>query len=418
MRWGTVTAAQTEGEWFEDYVRLALVTPAPALPPKRQHIGATQADWFTCEPGIAFIRTTGGSTDDRSLAERIVRTQLAGHGIRQAQFDIDPDEDFRKTATWDDIMAKAKRLIQAGNVQVLRNGYENVVGQVQGDHGNYQTEIMRQDPNSRVITQWSCECPWDQYAFQRTRQWKKYEARPCAHVLATFWVSQGTPLDEDVHPANQTSPMGQGQMNLFAPPGGGPSAPAPAPFAAPGGAPQGQQLPLPGMFPGTATGTPPVGGPDVIPPFPMEQMGPQVNPASVPGLKQPSPTNPVQYPGGTFSAVQGGWELDTITAVAAQPAGFINGNMVSTNHDDWGTWQGRSEEDGAGAPAKIPAGSSGEVLGQDPTTGMVNVLFMNPATGVNEHGRMEPWGATAWFFPSELALRPDIKRPGPAIKRK
>ena len=81
------------------------------------------------------------------------------------------------------------------------NGTNNVVGQVQGDHGDYQTEIGRDDPNSRAITTWQCECPWDQFAWQRTRQWKKYEGRVCSHVLATYWLSQQLPLDEDAHPA-------------------------------------------------------------------------------------------------------------------------------------------------------------------------------------------------------------------------
>jgi hypothetical protein len=140
-------------------------------------------------------------------------------------------------------------------------------------------------------------------------------------------------------------------------------------------------------------------------------------------MRQPSPLNPVQYPGGTFSSVNDGWDLtpdpDKIWHMAApQPQGFVNGNIVSTKQDDHGIWVGKSEEHGAGSPAKIPAGSVGEVLGQDPVTGMVNVLFMNEALGVNEFGPLMPYGATAWFFPSQLAERPDIKRPGPAIKRR
>lgn len=430
MGW-TTSEAKTESEWFDDYVKLALATPAPGLPLTSQRIGSSDATWFEIEPGVAFIATTGGSPDDRVLAEFLLREQLRVSGIEQAQWYIEPDFNER-TADWSDIEAKAKRLRDAGSVQLLRNGYTNVVGQVQGDHGNYQTEIMRQDPNSRVITQWSCECPWDQYAFQRTRQWKKYEGRPCAHVLATFWKSQATPLDEDVHPSNPQNPQGQlpgmpapgqpqppslfntpGQMQ----PGGAPSFGQPM-------QPQGEQMQLPGMQPGMATGTPPQPsgvipmGPGIIPEPPMT--GPMANPASVPGLRQPSPTNPVQYPGGTFSkALTDDWDFDRLggVAIAAQPTGFINGNMVSTRHDDWGTWVGRSELHGAGTPAKIPRGSVGEVLGTDPT-GMVEVLFMNPAISVNEHGRMEPWGATAFFFPSEIVERPDIKRPGPAIKRR
>lgn len=121
----------------------------------------------------------------------------------------------QKTAAWPDIMAKAKRLVQSGNVTLLRNGTNNVVAHVIGDHGEYQCEISRDDPNSRAITQWTCECPWDQYAFQRTRQWKKYEGRPCAHVLAAYWKSLATPVDDQpTGPAPGAGPAGL-------PPGGG-----------------------------------------------------------------------------------------------------------------------------------------------------------------------------------------------------
>lgn len=427
MRWATVQDPKGQDEWFEDYVRLALATPAPTLPPKAQRLGAVDSVWFETEPGVAFIHTIGGSIDDRTLVEHIVRGQLAACNIKQAEYDPENRaEDMRREAGWDDIMAKAQRLRAAGQVRLLRNGYNNIVGQVQGDHGDYQTEIMRQDPNSRVITQWTCECPWDQYAFQRTRQWKKYEARPCSHVLATFWQSQATPLDEDVHPGAQGMQPGQ-QGQLFTPPPGQP--PTPGMGAAPMGQmpPQGQQMQIPGLYPGLAQGTPPMPstaipmGPDIIPPFPMEQMQgqPVANPASVPGLRQPSPTNPVQYPGGTFSKVLD-WDFagrsDTLSVVT-KTAAFTNGQMVATKHDDWGTWVGRSTEHGAGQPCKIPQGSVGEVMGTDPS-GMVEVLFMNPAIGVNKNGPMEPWGATAWFFESELVPRPDIQPPGPAIKRK
>lgn len=422
MRWSKITSKQSSDEWFDGYVRDALRDPGFSLPAPHQRFGDVSAKWYEIEPGLAFISTVGGTVDDRAYAEFVVRNQLRVAGYAQAEFTFDwaKDDPFRKEATWDDIEEKAKRLRDTGAVQILRNGYNNIVAQVQGDNDSYQTEIMRQDPYSRVITQWSCECPWDQFAFQRTRQWKKFEGRPCSHVLATFWKSQATPLDEDVHPAQQAPAPGQ-QMSLFGPsgtgmtmaqPGGGMQGPGypgmPNQMMAPPG--MQQQMMIPGMMPGMATGTPPMpSDPGVIPPFPQAQPDPATmpNPASVPGLKQPTPTNPVQYPGGTFSS----WR----NARVAAPTGFTNGVIVSTNSDDWGEWQGRTRQ---GEKVHIPAGSPGEVLGTEPVTGMVNVLFMNKALGVQEHGEMQPWGATAWFFPSQLTLRPDIRPPGPAVKRR
>src|SRR4051812_18016299 len=211
--WG-ITKVIDEDDWFEGYVKLALSTRPAPLPAKRQKLGATTIQWHECEPGVAFIDTRGGSPDDRVLANSYMKAMLAGHGYRVAQFEIDYeglDDSISKTAKWGDIMAKAKRLIQSGKVTLMRNGAQNVIGNVVGDHGTYQTEISREDPNSMAITQWQCDCPWDQYAWQRTRQWKKYEGRPCAHVLATFWKSQATPIDEDAPPAMQVTRAPPGQ---------------------------------------------------------------------------------------------------------------------------------------------------------------------------------------------------------------
>lgn len=290
--------------------------------------------WFRNDEGLAIIQTEGGSVSEREAAESILREQLREQGIHQASFTFDG---FEKTADWNDIMAKAKRLVQSGNVNILRNGYNAVVGDVEGDHGRYQTEISRDDPQSRAITQWTCECPWDQYAFQRTRQWKKYEGRPCAHVLATYWQSLATPLDEEIHPGQD----GQGQLPIpgdggyqwqgplppkppRAPLGPkGPRAPLPPHLQpprqpaelrmGPEGLEQPQQLQLPQMIPGTGQGQPPQpappgqpipgaqpAGPGILPPYPQVQ--PLQAPAvSVPGARPPTPADPVAYPGGTFS---------------------------------------------------------------------------------------------------------------------
>jgi 8-oxo-dGTP diphosphatase len=322
-----VTKVTTEEDWFERYVRIALNTTPPSLPAKRHKLGATSVQWFECEPGVAFIDARGGTPDDRVLATQYLKSMLAGHGYRVAQYDIEPD--LTKVGSWGDIMAKAKRLIQSGKVQVLRNSADTVVGSVIGDHGTYQSEISREDPNSQAITQWQCDCPWDQYAWQRTRQWKKYEGRPCAHVLALYWAARSHPLDEDVHPAMQ-----QGQLPMGVPtnpqqqmPGPAFPAPGPSPFTAPM-TPGVQQQMLPGMAPpGQAVGTPPIPGmpPEVLPPFPMEgQLEPQPPQVSIPGAKPQSPLNPVQWPGGTLSSVQDGWEK------------FGNWTTCALGHDHWG----------------------------------------------------------------------------------
>lgn len=412
-------ATQNEDEWFADYVREALSTSAPRMPEQDQIIGPVRATWEEIRPGEAFIRCRGGSGDDKILAQTLIVEQLRPYGIKQATFTFewDKNDPLRKVADWDDVQAKAVRLIQSGNVQLTRNGAEQVQGTVRGDHDKYDVWFSQQDPNNPdTITQWECGCPWDQYAWGRTRQWKKFEGRVCSHILAAYWASLGLPKDEDAHPANPKG-INPNQQSLFSMPAMGPAGGSGGQGMG-GGAmpmPQGQQMMMPLYAPQPQPGHPGAQPADVIPPFPMAPVDPAMmpNPASVPGLKQPSPTNPVQYPGGTFSHVEASWQN-----VAAQPDGFVNGNMVTTRYEDWGEWVGRSEDHGAGSQARIPAGSPGEVLGVEPSTGMINVLFMNQATGVNEHGRMEPWGITGWFLPSELVVRSDIKQPGPAIQRR
>ena len=490
--WG-ITKVTTEEDWFEGYVRLALSCKPQPLPKKRHKLGATTVSWFETEPGIAFIDARGGTPDDRVLATQYLKSMLAGHGYRIAQYDIEsrlpqdevealyqawldhpcpkcggkmtddwkhgpectkcgffppsgwyvgdwdendgdphdvikdgdprmPRHAMTKTAKWGDIMAKAKRLIQTGKVQILRNGAQNVVGSVVGDHGTYQTEFSREDPNSQAITQWQCECPWDQYAWQRTRQWKKYEGRPCAHVLATYWASRSHPVDEDVHPAMQQTPM-PGQPLTPTIPGRTftPTDPfTQQPGMAPGVAnPAGPMAPAPGQ----AVGTPPIPGlpPEVLPPFPMEgQLEPQPPQVSIPGAKPQSPLNPVQWPGGTLSS--SGWDTQVFSAWGPyneQPEGFVNGNIVQILGTDMGVAEGRDPTNpltGQYMDIRSNTRGIGEVMGIDNLPGIgqvVEVIFP-----LDKTGELEPYHIRAWLNPNQLKLRPDIRRPGPMLKRR
>jgi hypothetical protein len=148
-----------------------------------------------------------------------------------------------KTANWSEIMQKAQRLKNNGQVFINFNGQQHVEGQVVGDTGTYDTSFDRMDPNSQAITTWNCSCPWGEVSWGRTRQWKKYEGRPCAHTLAMFWASRSQPTAEE----------GQGQLfqqtpqtTLPAPAPGGPNLPQPVPQA-----PVGPQ-PIPAVNPSVA----------------------------------------------------------------------------------------------------------------------------------------------------------------------
>lgn len=382
----------------------------PALPQKQSQIGSTTVEWFESEPGIAVILCTGGTVDDRWLAECITREQLAACGIRQAKFTFDGS--FEKTADWTDIMAKAKRLIQSGNVTLLRNGYNIVVAHVVGDHGEYTSEISRDDPNSRVITQWTCECPWDQFAFQRTRKWKKYEARPCAHVLAAYWKSLGTPLDEQLD-QSQIDTMGTGQKlpggpGITGQPPGSTFGPSNAPIEhgyqpslpvpqQPGQGWGGQMPMMPGMVPNPTTMAPsqlppmmaPPGDNQVIPPYPMDPNQLQL-PVSVPGGRPgPYPANPLQQPG----------TLSHVIRMAAD-AQFTPGLTARINEATLGQSEGREGATDAGQWMEIPRNAQVEVVYQDPSTGWVEVLY--PLRG----GPMTSYHIRCFIEPEKLTPLP------------
>src|SRR5271166_3807836 len=393
MDWSRVTATQNDDAWFEDFVRLALACEPPQLPERLQRLGSVAAGWFPTLPGTAHIFAEGGTSLDRAFAYQVIATQLEGHGIKPASYSLDwdlADETLIKEAGWPDIQAKATRLIQQGKVKITGNAADIVTGVVEGDHGTYNTEIQRQDPNSQSISMWSCECRWDQFAWQRTRQWKRLEGRVCSHVLATYWQALGMPLDEEIGPGTEPQPEGgEGGEGAMVPPGQS-EQPAPqgqpSPFAqVPGGGtgmvpPAGTPGPQkPGMPNEQAPMPEPAGGvpgqaPEprsLIPQYPHDPaLQPAINPVSVPGQKPQTPLNPIQNPGGTFSHV------------AAQQ--FTNGDMVQLKEKTFGQAKGLN----GGETVEVPTNSIGEVLGTDPL-GLVAVYFAGPMA---QSGPLQPHG--------------------------
>jgi hypothetical protein len=95
---------------------------------------------------------------------------------------------------------------------------------------------------------------------------------------------------------------------------------------------------------------------------------------------------------------------------------YKNGDIVQLRYPDTGTLVGRSEEHGAGQDFDLSPGMLGEVLGTHPSTGMHNVLWMGKPFDNNKE--FEPYGAVGWHFPTYLIPRPDVKKPGPAIRRR
>ena len=298
-----ITATSDEDSFLDDHIDLIVSAELPELPPHEQSIGETAVRWDRVGNDQAFIQAQGGTPDDRVLARSMVAEQLRDFGIREATQNWDT---FQRTADWNDIMDKARRLIQDGQVRILRNGYNNIVGWVKGDHGEYNPEIFRQDPSSRAITGSDCGCNWGEFQNQpRTRNWKRYQDRPCSHILATYWKALATPLDEDLA-LEQAQQQGQAPPSAAPQPGPPQAAPQGAP-GAPGAPPQGGPPQLPGVQQQPVPGQEGPSPADVLPQFQQPPVEVQQNPASVPGLRGPTPTNPINYPpgpGGTFSSVR------------------------------------------------------------------------------------------------------------------
>lgn len=456
VKWQPISAT-TDTEWFEEEAKKVIASNRSPLPEQSSKFGDAVVEWEELDPGVAAVHAFG-TLNDKVLGRQIVVSALINNNYAIAEFTFDGEnaDGIQKFADWTDIESKAKRLIQSGNVTILRNGEQNIVSHVVGDHGEYDCEIGRDDPDSRAITTWQCDCPWSQFSWGRTRQWKKYEGRPCAHVLATFWKSQATPIDD-------------GGLGAQMPGDGGPQLP-PTPSA-------------PTTIPPTMPGAPTPQDKGILPPSPTEQLQmmqapaqPGTTPAglpappgtpSVPGARQPTPFNPVQLPStyskwnpkvgdeveviqgpehvrgkrGTIAEIEpemkGGlptvWpmvdlgeselyrmlpnDLKLVTTSAWEfkeaAATYENGDMVRLEVEEYGVMEGKSVEHGAGQYKLIPKNSIGEVLGVDPTTGWADVIFP-----IHDAGPLEPFHVRVFLEPAQLTPMPNIKKPGPFIKRR
>ena len=132
-------------------------------------------------------------------------------------------------SAWVDVENKAKRLVAEGKIYIsekklhdieLPEGSIYIEGTVIGDNSVYKSQIWtaNSDPRSLFIRSWACECTWNRYVWNRTRQWKKYEGRICSHILALYWHSKTQKLDEDSQEAIQRSKSPEEQQQLFEPP--------------------------------------------------------------------------------------------------------------------------------------------------------------------------------------------------------
>lgn len=234
----------------------------------------------------------GETTEQKEQSNRTSQKNKTQKGYSQNS------EHWTIVADWSEVQDKAVKYLHDGQVQVHLNAPDHIIGTVYSettDGASYQTEIWRDDPNSNAITLWNCTCPWGEVSWGRTRQWKKFEGRPCAHVTALQWAAKSVPMTEDQ--------MGNEQMQL---PGIGPQAPpvpdvTPSQVRQPGvnlqpfAEPPQATTPVPG---GPNPGVPTPPPPPPPPPAPPPVMPQPVRPPS--HLLQPGENTQLELPG-TFS---------------------------------------------------------------------------------------------------------------------
>jgi 8-oxo-dGTP pyrophosphatase MutT (NUDIX family) len=107
----------------------------------------------------------------------------------------DSEFGFHVIATWADVRNKAKRIRREGGVTIKVATNQGLAGDVQGDHGRYETMITYR-PGTQKIADWKCGCKWGDWAFQRVR----FYGRQCSHSLALQYEAQSRGMfGRDVH---------------------------------------------------------------------------------------------------------------------------------------------------------------------------------------------------------------------------
>lgn len=96
-----------------------------------------------------------------------------------------------RESAWADVRAKAVRLRHTGCVDVVDEDTKSIMANVQGDHGRYETFVIRQGhlTGNSGISEWSCNCEWGHWAFRRKRS---FVGRMCSHAYAAYLELQSS----------------------------------------------------------------------------------------------------------------------------------------------------------------------------------------------------------------------------------
>ena len=110
-----------------------------------------------------------------------------------------------REAAWADVRAKAVRLRKSGQINTRGATPDIIMAQVTGDHGTYEVIVRRSNifQGNSSVDEWSCECPWGQWAFKREH---KFVGRLCSHAYATLMELQSMTRSNKPNPKFRNQP--------------------------------------------------------------------------------------------------------------------------------------------------------------------------------------------------------------------
>ena len=116
-----------------------------------------------------------------------------------ASMDLEAADPQIREAAWADVRAKATRLRRSGAVQLEAANPTAIVATVTGDHGVYQVAVLRGSAmtGSSSVSEWTCSCPWGDWAFERERT---FVGRLCSHAYAALQELRSLTMRKDNHP--------------------------------------------------------------------------------------------------------------------------------------------------------------------------------------------------------------------------
>lgn len=102
-----------------------------------------------------------------------------------------------KLASYADVQAKATQIFRNGGVEIVTMSPSYTEGRVTSTSGQtYMTLLgftenlgVSGDPKDK-LKEWTCECPWGKWNYDRSAPYAHLEGRLCAHALALLYAVQ------------------------------------------------------------------------------------------------------------------------------------------------------------------------------------------------------------------------------------